>query len=115
MYDESAKTVDPDFNPRNASIGTATRLRSPSVAREKSAIDDEIRVSSQLVELLHSAIGQLEEKVNPVRADYPPSDTDRARREQVGSSQVYHRIYENNEGVNIAVERLRKLTQDLEV
>lgn len=115
MYDEGAKTVDPDFNPRNATVGTATRLRSPSIAREKSAIDSELQATNQLVELVHSAIGTLEEKVSTVRADYPPSDSDRARREMFGSSQVYHRIYESNEGLMIAVERLRRLTQELEV
>lgn len=115
MYDEGAKTVDPDFHPRNArTLGTATRL-SDSVAREKSAIEQELSTTNQLTEHLHMVLGTLEDKVHPVRADFPPSERDQAVRPMNGSSQVYNRIFENNETLVRAIERISRLTREVEV
>ena len=105
-------------NMLRAPLGTATRLGrvgNTTVAREKSAIEAELSVESQLIERLHNLITDLEDRVSTVRSQMPPTDEAREQRDQLGSSQFYHRVFEGNDGIVVAVERLRRLTRELEV
>jgi hypothetical protein len=90
-------------------------LRNETVAREKSAIETELHAGHQVQSILHETISELEQKVNPVRTNNPPSDQDRPGREMLGNSVFYTTVYEQNNTTVSAIERLRTLIRDLEV
>lgn len=117
MYDETDKcAVREDPGVLRAPLGGRVgRGLNTAVAREKSAIEAELSVESQLIELLHNSITTLEDKVATVRSQMPPTDEGRDERDQLGSSMFYHRVFEGNDGILVAVERLRRLTRELEV
>lgn len=113
MCDNCPKTDEraelPDF--RGVVPG---RLSKETISKEKSAIDTELSIGADVVERLHSVISILRNKVDPVST---PNDNAEAResRGPLGASTVYFRVFENNNNVNGAVDRLQALIRDLEV
>lgn len=113
---DSEKAYAEDQGMLRAPLGS-NRVRglSEAVSREKSAIEHELTTEAELVQILHKAIDGLEQKVTTVRSQMPRTDEARDVRDQMGSSLFYHRVYENNDGIMVAIERLRTVTRELEV
>lgn len=89
-------------------------LAKEAISKEKSAIDTELSIGADVVERLHSIISVLQNRVAPVST---PNDNAEAResRGPLGSSTVYFRVFDNNNNVAVAVDRLQALMRDLEV
>lgn len=111
MYDEGAKTLDPDFHPGNARIG-GTRLS--AVAREKAAIEEEAQYLEKNLAVLHQFLDELTVKIDPILS--PQLDDGGAPvRDTFGGSRLCHALYENNNTITRAISRIGDLTRRAEV
>jgi hypothetical protein len=98
--------LDQRITQQNVGRGDESKI-AREIAREKAAIEQAAYELSDQIEMLHTVLGTLEDKLAPVMGDdYPTKEDGVADREPTGSSPLYYTLLNQLERLRGATNRV---------
>lgn len=107
--------MDRDIIAKRAVVGGATRLGENAVAKEKAAILTIMEELGYMLDLGHSNMSTLEEKLHPVTMQIPEDPATEDDHEYAGSSSLYEMLHSYTRTLRSLNRRIVSARNKLEV